>query len=150
MQSYVPGLPEKIALGCDRIFKITHEDLTEATANTAEEITVFTAPAGTRVGRAVWYLKTPFQDASDSAFNTTTMELGDTDTDRHLTATEANVNGTEVIHKVFGQATDYMYTAATDIKVRVNSMSGKSLSNIDTGEVYIGIELKETVGLAGF
>lgn len=150
MKIYVPGLPEKIALGCDLVVELTHEDLTETTVNTAQTFTIKNAPAGTRVGRCAWYLAESFEDQSDAAFNTTTMTVGDSgDADRFLTSTESNENGTEVDHKVFGVAADYIYTAATDIIITVNAMAAKALNDIDKGRVLIGLELKETVGMKG-
>lgn len=116
---------------------ITHEDLTETTANTAQVIALMTKGAGKSVELVKSQVITPFEDASDAAFNTTTLTVGDTgDADRLLASQEVNVNGTEVLVKK-GTGTVYEPSSDTAINLTVGSMSGKSLSNIDTGEVHL-------------
>lgn len=150
MKTYIPGLPEKIALGVDLIAKITAEDLTQAVANTAQTFVIAKAKPGDFVGRCVFFLKTPLKDASDAAFNSNTVSVGDAGSaTRFLTATEANENGTEVIHKV-NTASNFVYTADTDIIVTVNAMALKALADIDVGELFVGIELKNTKGIGNF
>jgi hypothetical protein len=151
MKLYVPGLPEKHALGVDLIAKITHEDLTNATANGTQDLTIKAAPAGMAVGRVVSFLKTPFQDLSDSSYTQTTMSVGDAGSATRLAgAIEVNERGTEIIHAINDIDTGHMYTTATDIIVRFTPGSGKDLAALDEGEVFIGLELKETAKMAGF
>lgn len=115
---------------------VTHADLTETTANTAQTIALVSVKAG-----EVWevlgtHVKTAFKDASDTAFNTTAIEIGDgSDTDRLLASQELNVNGTEVLNKA--GVGPYAFNADDTIDLTVGSMSAKSLSNIDTGELHI-------------
>jgi hypothetical protein len=79
---------------------VTHEDLTEATANTAQTIPLFTAAANSAVRLVKMILKVAFKDASDAAFNNVAITLGDSgDVDRLLPSTQINENGTEVDFK---------------------------------------------------
>lgn len=131
-------LQEEIAVHNANVRRvITHEDLTETTANTAQVIELMTKGAGKSVELVKSQVITPFQDASDAAFNTTPLTVGDAgDADRLLTSQEVNVNGTEVLVKK-GTGTVYEPSSDTAINLTVGSMSGKSLSNIDTGEVHL-------------
>jgi hypothetical protein len=79
---------------------LTKDDLTQAADDTAQVIPIISVPANSIVRVEKVVLVTPFKDASDVAFNTTPLTIGDTgDADRLLTSTELNVNGTEVILK---------------------------------------------------
>jgi hypothetical protein len=117
---------------------ITSADLTETTADTAQNLTLFTTPASkcsVECKKAV--LVTAFEDASDAAFNTNALIVGDSgDTDRLLASQELNENGSTVEKKI-GTGTKHVYTAATAIQANVDAMTAKSLSNVDTGEVHI-------------
>lgn len=149
MQSYAPGLPEKIALGADLIVKLTAEDLTETATATAQVIPIYTAKPGQVVGVAGIFLKTPLKDASDAAFNDCALQVGDTgDADRLLTSTQLNENGTEVIHKA--GTGGHMYATETAVNATVGSMTAKALSNIDVGEVYIALTVKDTKAIGNF
>ena len=121
--------------------KITADDLTETTANTAQTIELITVAQGSVVQSVAYNMPVPFKDASDSALNTTTLEIGDDgNTDRFMVSTELNVNGTEIL--AFASANDvntlpYVYLAANTIDAVFGSMAAKSLSNVDTGEIDI-------------
>lgn len=83
--------------GATHLVIVTHEDLTEETANTAQTIALLSIPANKAVRFVKHRLITPFKDASDAAFNTTAATIGDgSDADRFLQSTELNENGTEV------------------------------------------------------
>lgn len=131
---------------------ITHEDLTEATANTAQTVPLLTLPAHAAVLNAGFYLKTPFKNSGDNAFNTTTLIVGDAgDTDRLLTSKELNENGTEILSWVTPHATDtipFAYTTATVINAIFGSMSAKSLADLNTGEVHILLEVSELAAIS--
>lgn len=120
---------------------ITHADLTETTAATAQTIAGPVVAVGSIVQAVATYLKTDFKDASDAAFNSTAITVGDgTDADRFITSQELNTNGTEVDAKIELHSTNtlpYAYTAADTVDVVFNAMTGKSLSNIDTGELWV-------------
>lgn len=123
--------------GATHLVIISHEDLTETTANTAQVLSPFTVADGDLVGCVGAKLIEDFQDASDAAFNTTAITSGDGgDADRFLTSMELNVNGTEIDTKA-GVAGLYAYTTADTVDVTFNSMSAKSLSNLDAGEVHL-------------
>ena len=111
---------------------VTHEDLTETTANTAQTLT-FPIAAKMTVQCVRMILDEPFEDASDNAFNTTTVIVGDGgSTNRFLTSTELNVNGTEILLKL-GTGTTLAYDTTDTIDLIFGSMAAKSLSDIDTG-----------------
>lgn len=122
--------------GASHVAILTHADLTEETANTAQAIAIADVNDKVSVEVVETILKTPFQDASDAAFNTTALEVGDgSDVDRLLVSQELNVNGTEVDRKE-GTGT-YQYTASDTVDANFNAMSAKALNDIDTGEVHI-------------
>lgn len=133
--------------GYNRAYKITHEDLTETAANTAQTLTLENVKLGTVVKGAAFYLKTPFEDASDNALNTTTIIVGDGgSTSRFIVSKELNVNGTEILSWATANATDtlpYAYVTTDTIDVIVGSMADKSLSDIDTGELWVFLEVAE-------
>jgi len=120
---------------------ITHEDLTETTANTAQVIALMTKGAGKSVKLVKSQTITPFEDASDAAFNTTPLTVGDTgDTDRLLASKQVNANGSNVLLKE-GTGTIFEPSSDTAINLTVGSMSAKSLSNIDTGEEHLFFQI---------
>ncbi len=123
--------------GATHIAELTHADLTETGANTAQTIALVTVADKMSVECTHMVLVTAFQDASDAAFNTTAITVGDgNDVDELLTSTELNVNGTEVNQKT-GTAVTHDYAAADTVDVVFNSMSPKALNDIDTGKVHI-------------
>lgn len=140
MKVYNLSLEEQAASGYTKKVVITHEDLTETTANTSQKIEMFSVPAHTVVKSAAFRLITPFEDASDNALNTTTLVVGETDVDRFIVSKELNVNGTEVLSWATAQVTDtlpFAFVAADTIDAAFGSMADKSLSDIDVGEVHI-------------
>jgi hypothetical protein len=133
----------KAATGFTHKAIVTHEDLTQTTADTDQTLSLLTLEAGDVVTTAAWKLVTPFKDASDSALNDTKVQLGDTaDDDEYVAATQVNENGTEVLFAAAAPASvPFVYTAANAVELLVESMTAKSLSDIDTGElhVYLGV-----------
>ena len=127
-------------------FVITSDDLTETTANTAQAIDLMAVAAGTVVRSAGFYLPTPLQDSSDAAFNSSTLSLGDGGSATALlTAQETNENGTEIV--CANSNTGKAYAAAATLKATFGSMSAKSLSDIDTGEVWVFVEYEDLTKL---
>ena len=141
---------------------LTHADLTLATADGDQTIELLAVGAGTFVDRAAYVLRTAFKDASDSAFNSTVLSVGDgTDPDRYLhsntagTGLQINENGTEVLYHInpvaastAGLATaPYMYTGDDTVDALVESMSAKALVNIDVGEIDIFLRVVNLVAL---
>lgn len=131
--------------GYSRRFVITADDLTEAQANTAQEITLITLPAGTVVKSCAYYMPTAFEDASDNALNTTTLIVGDAgDADRFIDSTELNKNGTEIIASSSNPSkVPYAYAASTAVVAKFGSMAAKKLSDVDTGEIRIFLETSD-------
>ncbi len=123
---------------------ITHADLTEATVNTAQDIALLTTPASKcSVELVKTVLVTPFKDASDAAFNTNALIIGDSgDTDRLLASQELNKNGTEVL-KQRGTGTSMVYTSATVINANIAAMAAKALADVDAGEIQIFLIIDE-------
>jgi hypothetical protein len=138
MTAYELPANTKAATGFTHQVVVTHEDLTETSADTDQTIALLSVAAGDVVEKAAFKLVTPFEDASDAAFNDTDVSVGDGgDTDRFIAATEVNENGTEVDFKANANTTAYAYTAADTVDLLVESMSAKSLSNLDAGEIHI-------------
>lgn len=149
MESYVLSQEEQAKNGFTHRIRVTHEDLTEATANTAQTIAIHTVAARDYVSDAAFNLVTAFKDASDAALNTTTIIVGDDgNDDRYIVSTELNENGTEIV--AFGAASTarYAYTAANTVDAIFGSMADKSLSNIDTGEIDIFLKVSRLPDLA--
>lgn len=95
------------------------------------------------------HLTTPFKDASDAAFNTSTLSLGDATTaTRFINASEANLNGTEVIDVIPGANANVIYTAAGQLQLTLNSMAAKSLSDLDVGQGYILLSINRAADSA--
>ena len=130
---------EKAATLATHLVTITSDDLTETTVNTAQTLTV-TVAAGDFFEVIAHKLVTPFEDASDAAFNTTAYTIGDGGSaNRFLTSTELNVNGTEIDFKAGALGEGYFYNSADTVDFAIGSMSGKALNNIDTGELHVFI-----------
>jgi hypothetical protein len=131
--------------GYTDIVEIEFGDLTETAVNTAQTIQLISVPIGTAVLGAEYRLNTPFTDASDAAFNVTSMEVGDgSDVDRFIVSKELNSNGTEVLYWATAQATatlPFMFTAADTIDAKFTSMADKALNDIDAGKVTIRLRL---------
>jgi hypothetical protein len=132
---------------------VTHEDLTEATANTAQTINILAAPAGTVVQGAALKVVTRFEDASDNALNTTTFVLGDNgttaDDDRYIVSTEANKNAASPIdYRANANTAPYaFYEASKHVQLKVGSMAAKNLSDIDSGEAHIYLRVADVTDI---
>lgn len=123
---------------------ITHADLTEATANTAQSVTLLEVEAGDIVQAAAVKLVTAFEDASDNAFNVTTLAIGDDDVDEFVDEFETNKNGTEVFYAgEIADSTPKVYTVSSTgpITATFMSMAAKSLSDIDAGEAHVYLKI---------
>jgi hypothetical protein len=140
--------------GYTHIATITADDLTVTTNNTSQTITIATLAIGDAIGKVATRVKTSFKDASDTAFNTTTITVGDTANavNNHITSQETNENGTVVVEK-FSNTLVGPYTAADKIAITFNAMAAKKLSDIDTGEIQVLFQLQRikqlTLAVAG-
>ena len=129
-------------------FVITHEDLTESTYNTAQDITLITLPAYSVVKSAATYLKTPFQKTGTAAYNNNVLIVGDAgNDDRFIASQQINVNGTEVLAQAQASTTPHAYEAATAVVANFASMAAYDLLELDAGEVHIYLEVAELASL---
>ena len=125
-------------------FVITHEDLTESTYNTAQDITLITLPAYSVVKSAATYLKTPFEQAGDASYNSNTVIVGDAaDDNRYIASQQINLNGTEILAQAQASTTPFANVAATAVVAKFASMASYSLADLDAGEIHIFLEVAE-------
>lgn len=149
MEIYQLSNEEKAGTGFTHRIELTHEDLTMATTNTVQNIPIYTVKAGTLIKEAAYKLVTAFSDASDAAFNTTTLIVGDDgNDDRFITSSELNANGTEVLYGAAASTTVSVYTAANTIDAIFGSQSGKALNDIDAGELHIFLNIVELADIS--
>lgn len=138
MKVYELPAETKAATGFTHKAVVTHTDITETAADTDQTIALLTVAAGDVVDKAAYKLVTAFSDASDAALNDTQVSVGDGgDVDRFVTASQVNVNGTEVLYKANANTASYAYTAADTVDLLVESMEDKSLSDLDAGEIHV-------------
>jgi hypothetical protein len=126
-------------------------DLTQTTANTAQVLELISVKAGDALLNAATHLETKFQDASDAAFNTTPLTVGDgSDADRAINSQELNVNGTEVVFAANDPAKlPYVFTADDTIDATFGSMAAKALNDIDTGKLHVYLRIARLPRLSG-
>jgi hypothetical protein len=125
-------------------FVITHEDLTESTDNTAQDITLITLPAYSVVKSAATYLKTPFKQTSDASYNSNTVIVGDAaDDNRYIASQQINLNGTEILAQAQASTTPFANVAATAVVAKFAAMASYSLADLDAGEIHIFLEVAE-------
>ena len=148
MKTYELPAETKAATGFTHKAVVTHSDITESTADTDQTIALLSVAAGDVVEKAAYKLVTAFSDASDAALNDTKVQVGDgADTDRYIAATQVNVNGTEVLFAANANTTAYAYTAADTVDLLVESMTAKSLSELDAGEIHIYLAVSKLSAL---
>ena len=149
MTAYELPANTKAATGYTHKVVLTHTDLTTATANTAQTIELLSVAAGDVVTDAAVKVVTAFSDASDTAYNTTTLIVGDDGTtNRFVTSQELNVNAAaEVLYKAGTNTAPHAYTAANTVDAVFGSMAAKSLSDIDAGEVHIYLGINRLTDL---
>ena len=148
MKVYELPAETKAATGYTHKVIITHDDLTMATANTVQTIELLSVAAGDVVNTAAVKVVTAFSDASDTAYNTTTLIVGDDGTtNRFVTSQELNVNGTEVLYKAATNTAPHAYTVANTVDAVFGSMAAKSLSDIDAGEVHVFLGVNKLLSL---
>ena len=148
MKTYELPTETKAATGFTHKSVVTHTDLTESTADTDQTIALLSVVAGDVVQKAAYKLVTAFSDASDAAFNDTQVQVGDgNDTDEYIAATQVNENGTEVLFAANVNTVPFAYTAADTVDLLVESMTAKSLSNLDAGEIHIYLAVTKLTSL---
>src|SRR5262245_35389581 len=129
--------------GFTHVARITADDLTQATLAAAQSIDLATSAKNDIIVRAAGYIRVPFENTLDAAFNTTTVSVG-TATDgvaSLVAAGEANKNAATPVNTLSTAAAGKIYTAQDTLRVTVNSQTGKALSNLNRGEYYVFIAL---------
>jgi len=130
---------DRVALGATHIVRITADDLTETVADTDQTLTIAML-RGSLFALVAQKLVTAFSDASDADLNDTQITWGDGgDADRYLAATQINANGTDIGYAP-GLSAGFAYNVPGTVDILVESMTGKSLSDIDTGELIAFIK----------
>lgn len=130
------GLEEMAATGATHKVVVTHKDLTETAASTAQTLTPITVANLTSWQTLFGLVRVPFENTADSAFVSVAATMGDGgDTSRFLASQEMCVNGTEVCLKM-GTGTTLQYTAADTVDIVVTPTTGKSLSDLNKGEAW--------------
>lgn len=150
MKIYPLTTEERLQGGFTHRVVLNFEDLTETATATAQTILGPAVKAGQVLWRAAVRLGTPFTDASDAAFNTTTLIVGDDgSTNRAIASMELNSNGTEVFYKANPTTLPYAFLADNTIDFIFGSMTAKALNDIDAGEVTVFLEISDLNQLAG-
>jgi hypothetical protein len=120
---------------------LTANDLTQATANTAQVVN-YPLPVDAVIEKSAARLITPFEDPSDAAFNSTTVDVGDTGSaTRWFTAKQVNKNGSFIAAEQFAAALGGPYAVAQNFAINFNSMAAKSLVNLKKGELHVFVKL---------
>ncbi len=134
------------AQGYNKRVEITHADLTETVANTAQEFDLRDLIAGDEIQRMAYFLEETFEDESDAAFNDTQITGGDAgDGDRYITTSQVNENGTQVL--AGGGEVSFVNPSAETLKITFGSMAAKSLVDIDKGKLIVFYRVAELADL---
>ena len=132
---------EKADSGFTHVFHLTHEDLTETSVNTAQTFVIDNTLAGDILLGAAHFTVTDLEDASDAAFNSSSILIGDNSLpNRYLTSTQVNANGSSIKASVTSNTyatSNFAATSDGQVELTVNSMAAKALNNIDTGELWL-------------
>lgn len=139
-------IEERAASGFTHRLDFSYRDITAGIANnTAKTWGAGFLPAvsGSDIVReSELHLTTPFQNTADAAFNSSTISFGDVTTaTRFINASEANLNGTEVIDVVPGAVVNAIYVAAGQLQLTLNAMANKTVSDLNKGQAYILVKL---------
>jgi hypothetical protein len=146
MLAYELPAETKAATGYTHKAIVDHTDLTETTANTAQSITLISLAAGDVVHSGAYKLVTAFQDTTDAAFNTTAVTTNAAGS-ALISATETNVNGTEVFYKAHTATAPLTATSASTVAASFAAMSAKSLSALNAGEVHFFFAVNKLANL---
>ena len=147
MLAYELPAETKAATGYTHKAIVDHTDLTEATANTAQSITLLTLATGDVVHSGAYKLVTAFQDTADSAFDTTAVTLNAAGS-ALISATETNLNAaSEVFYKAHTATAPLTATSASTVAASFAAESGKSLSALNAGEVHFFFSVNKLANL---
>src|ERR1051325_6713423 len=108
-----PYVTEEIAgqFAFNKRWDLSYKDFLGVTigTNTTMVFTLAGVVAGDHLIQAHLHLTTAFSDASDTAFNSVTLDFGDTNSaTRFLSGVQIDVNGTEVIDSYMDPGSDYI------------------------------------------
>lgn len=125
--------------------EITHEDLTQAGAGTAQTINAFTVKATVQSIQLVnLELIEAFEDTATAGTDSTLVEIGDDgDTDRLGTSTQINVNGTEVKQKA-GTGTVHVFSADNTVDFLFTPKTGTTLASLNKGKLRATFILRDS------
>lgn len=136
-------------MGATHRIKVLESDLTQATAATAQALTLLAIPAGAIVRNVYAVNHQTFAATADAAFNTTALTIGDgTTADKFLASMELNANGTVVRTKA-GTGAQEGFDAAGSLVATFAAMAAKSLVNLNQGELWVFVELVQTASYDG-
>jgi len=140
---------ERAALGFTHLAVFSANDLTEATANTDQSFNLAPIPLGAVVEQVELRLVVPFEDLDVAGYNDTQVDVGDTGSaTRFLSALQVNRNGTEITAPQFTNTAVGPYAASQYLTVNFNGMSGKSLVDLDKGELHVLYRLIDPAALS--
>lgn len=131
--------------GMTHIASISCNDLTQATVNTAQSLNVLALPTGAIVSEVEARLIVPFENTADAAFNSVTLDVGDTGSaTRWFTAQQVNKNGAFIAVPILS-ATGVQgpYAASQFFTVNFNSIAAKALLALNKGEIQILFRVKD-------
>lgn len=125
---------EAAQAGANLVVEIPHEALTETGSGTAQTILLFKAKANVQSVELVRAeLVVPFEDTATAGTDSTLVEIGDDgDTDRLLTSTQLNRNGTEVYQKA-GTGTKHVFSADNTVDALFTPKTGTTLASLNKG-----------------
>ena len=136
------SLQEKSSLDVTHQAVLTANDLTQATVATAQSLNVAALPVGSIIA-AVWLrLITPFQNPADAAFNSNSVDVGDTAlATRFFTAQQLNANGAFISAPGYSATLGGPYAASQFLTANFNAMAAKALLSLKVGELHILVKI---------
>jgi hypothetical protein len=133
----IPEEESALHFGANLKIILTHEDLTEETAATAQVIEAISVAVGDLVDVVDVVLEEAFEDSTDPANNSTSLIVGEGAIARFLSAMEVNANGTTAWKKA-GTGTRLCFAAADTVDATFGAPpAGKTLAAFDKGRVAI-------------
>lgn len=147
-----PLVTEEIAgqFGFNKRWDASYKDVLGVTigTNTVITFTIGKVVAGDQLVQAHLHLTTAWAVSTDTAFNSITLDFGDTGSaTRFLSGVQIDVNGTEVIDSYMDSGSDFIYTAGDSLLVTLHSMAAKDLTNVNVGKLYLEFTLLRHSGL---
>jgi len=127
--------------GGNLVVELDHRDFTETTTNTAQTVQLFEVDATMGVELVAMFLPRAFEETGNAAHNSSSITVGDgSDPDRFLTATELNVNGTEVNLK-YGTTTQLVYTSSDTVDLVITPSAADSVDELNKGKIKFYFKL---------